>query len=278
MLRNLLVALDGSPDTDAAVDLAISWVRPRGGTLRGLGIVDAPGILRPESTPVGGTVFKQRRDEALLTDAWARVQGFQARFAMRCREAGVVHETVVEEGEPYERILHQGQFCDLILLGLHGNFHFETSDRPDNTVACVVRDCPRPVVAVPATSLVEGAVVVAYDGSIQAARSLSAFVATGLAREREVRLVCIQSDDDVALEILEPARTYMATHEIDSTVVMNSSTSLDPATALLEAAGAPDVSLLVVGAYGQPRLREFIIGSVTRTLLLQSPRALFLYH
>ena len=33
-----------------------------------------------------------------------------------------------------------------------------------------------------------------------------------------------------------------------------------------------------MGAYGEPTLREFFIGSVTRTILEQCPVPLFLFH
>ena len=36
--------------------------------------------------------------------------------------------------------------------------------------------------------------------------------------------------------------------------------------------------LLVMGAYGQPSLREFIVGSVTRTILRESPVPVFLFY
>jgi len=36
--------------------------------------------------------------------------------------------------------------------------------------------------------------------------------------------------------------------------------------------------MIVMGGYGQPVLREFFLGSVTRTLLAESPVPLFLYH
>ena len=36
------------------------------------------------------------------------------------------------------------------------------------------------------------------------------------------------------------------------------------------------IDLIVMGAYGQPRLREFILGRATRSLLMQPPAALFL--
>jgi nucleotide-binding universal stress UspA family protein len=37
-------------------------------------------------------------------------------------------------------------------------------------------------------------------------------------------------------------------------------------------------ALLVMGAYGQPVLLEFFVGSVTRTMLQASPVPLFLFH
>jgi nucleotide-binding universal stress UspA family protein len=37
-------------------------------------------------------------------------------------------------------------------------------------------------------------------------------------------------------------------------------------------------SLLVMGAYGRSTLREFFAGSMTRTMLRESPVPLFLYH
>ena len=39
-----------------------------------------------------------------------------------------------------------------------------------------------------------------------------------------------------------------------------------------------DAGLLVMGAYGQPVLREFFLGSVTRKVLEECPVPLFLYH
>ena len=48
--------------------------------------------------------------------------------------------------------------------------------------------------------------------------------------------------------------------------------------AILDQARQLDAQLLVMGAYGQPTLREFFLGSVTRTALRKSTIPLFLYH
>jgi nucleotide-binding universal stress UspA family protein len=47
---------------------------------------------------------------------------------------------------------------------------------------------------------------------------------------------------------------------------------------ILERARQLGARLLVMGVYGQPRLREFFIGSATRTVLRASTVPLFLYH
>jgi nucleotide-binding universal stress UspA family protein len=55
-------------------------------------------------------------------------------------------------------------------------------------------------------------------------------------------------------------------------------TEVAPADVLLEHIHQVQASLLVMGAYGRSTLREFFGGSVTRTMLRQSPVPLFLYH
>jgi nucleotide-binding universal stress UspA family protein len=51
-----------------------------------------------------------------------------------------------------------------------------------------------------------------------------------------------------------------------------------PADLLLQAVTNLNAEFLVLGAYGTPRLKEFFLGSVTKSLLKQSPFPLFLFH
>ena len=47
---------------------------------------------------------------------------------------------------------------------------------------------------------------------------------------------------------------------------------------ILKEAGEQNASLLVMGAYGRPALREFFLGSVTQKVLENTPVPLFLSH
>src|SRR5919108_1298465 len=189
MLQSILVGVDGSGYSTAAVELGIQWAQRSGAVLVGLGIIDAPTIYKPEPVPLGGSAYKVHHDASLLTDASHKVERFLEHCARRCAEAGVACQILQDIGLPAEQILLEAQRYDLILLGQHTFFHFETQQQPDDTLHIVLKQSPRPVVAVPAT-LPEGrAVVVAYDGSAHAARALQMFQAIELDEDREVHVV-----------------------------------------------------------------------------------------
>ena len=70
---------------------------------------------------------------------------------------------------------------------------------------------------------------------------------------------------------------FLASHGIDATPSV-AVTSRSPAESIIERVESLDAGLLVMGAYGQPVLREFFIGSVTRRLLNESPVPIFCFH
>ena len=119
--------------------------------------------------------------------------------------------------------------------------------------------------------------VVAYDGSLQAARALAAFQATGLAESRDVHIVSVDASAGTAAQNAERAKTFLEHHGVKAVSHVCESSN-PPATVILEQIGRLNAGLLVMGAYGQPLLREFFVGSVTRTLLRESPVPLLLFH
>jgi nucleotide-binding universal stress UspA family protein len=134
-LRSILVPLDGSAHSAAAVDLAIEWGRLFGARLVGVGIIDEPTILKAEPVPLGAFSYKEVRDEARLEDARSRVRQFLSKFQAQCTGSGLIAGTVEVAGHPADRILREAQRCDLVMIGRDTNFRFETQDYPDKTMA-----------------------------------------------------------------------------------------------------------------------------------------------
>lgn len=284
MLRGILVGLDTTEHGEVLAGLAIRWARRFGAALAGLAIVDEPGIRaieplgpvggRPGVNPVYYLGYENRMDEARR-----RADRLAAEFAARCASAGVAHEEIVEEGAPDELIARRVRSHDLVLLPQRSHFEFTArEDQPDDgLVRRVLKDTSRPVVVIPETPVSEGQVVVAYDGSLQADRALSAFEATGLGATGRVHIVSVADGPDEATRRAEHARHFLHLHGI-AAMAHAIASDTPPAAVVLAEARRLGAGLLVMGAYGKPVLREFFLGSSTRTLLAECPIPMFLYH
>src|SRR5262249_19008286 len=143
---------------------------------------------------LGAGAYKHARDEALLADAHRRVLQFLAEFRARCSEAGVPVEIAEDVGDPATTIMSEAQRCDVVVLARETHFPFETQDRPDATLAQVLRGSPRPVVIVPRELPAGNGVLVAYGGGRESARTLQTFQLLGLAAGDMLHVVSIHRD------------------------------------------------------------------------------------
>ncbi len=264
MLGSILIGLDSPRHAEVLVDLGIRWAKPTGATLVGLGIVDELGIRA-----IGPAFADGRRNVEQLLEG----------FAKRCAEAGAPHEEVKAVGSAHEMIEGEAQAADMILLARGAQFRFTaTGDEGEETLKKILKHTARPIVVVPARPAPAGAVVIAYDGSLQAARALAAVEATGLAGIGPVHIVGVADTSTYdATQHVERARRFLRRHGIESTPhILQPSGPL--ARQILESVHTLGAGLLVMGAYGQPVLREVFLGSLTRTVLGECPVPVFLYH
>ncbi len=284
MLRSILIGLDTAGHVDVLSELGIRWARRFGAALEGLAIVDEPGIRAIEPLgPIGGTpgvnpVYYMGYDNR-MDEYRRRAGGLTAAFAARCARADVTHQEITGVGSPPEVIAREASARDLILLPVRSHFLFTAHEEApdDGLLKRVLKDTPRPIVAVPEATPPEGPVIIAYDGSLQAERALAAFEATGLAETGAVHIVSVAAHPDEATRHAEHARQFLGLHRVQAMAhAMTSAAS--PAVVVLDQARRLGAGLLVMGAYGQPVLREFFLGSVTRSLLAECPIPMFLYH
>lgn len=276
MLRTLLVGIDASPESSGVMELAIRWAKQYDALLVGIGIVDEPGIHGPEEALVGAVYF-EKLNQSLLRDSRRLVDLLLERCAVRCAEAGVAFKPLEDVGTPYVQIVREAQRYDLILLGRQTHFRFGWDAVSDDTLPRVLAASPRPVVAVP-EKLPEGdSVLIAYDGSLQASRALAVFEASGLGRGRRINILAACEEKREAARVADVAVEFLRSHDLKAephTVSIYKSAS----EAILNMARELEAGLIVMGAYGQPVLREFFLGSVTRHVLSDCEIPLFLYH
>lgn len=277
MLRGMLLGLDGSTQSDTAVELGLAWAKRCGAVLAGLGVVDAPAICAAEPVPIGGARLKRERDEALLAQARSEVERYLDGFARRCAEARLACRRLEAVGVPAEQLVREAQRYDLILLGQRTFLHYESQWQPGDTLKAVVSHAPCPVVVASREPPVGEAVLVACDGSLQAARALHGFVHTGMCGQSELHVLAVHARREEAEERGSRAVDYLQLHQLPARLHAVES-SASPAAVILEHVERLGAALVVMGAYGRSTLHDFFLGSVTHRLLEQANVPLLLYH
>jgi nucleotide-binding universal stress UspA family protein len=128
----------------------------------------------------------------------------------------------------------------------------------------------RPVIVVPyiQTALFKlGRVMICWDGSRPAARAIAdAMPLLALAERTEVVIVADEHDEEDDLHGVGVGQ-HLARHGLDVNINRIIRGKIDVADALLSHVADSGVHLIVMGGYGHTRLREFILGGVTRSML-----------
>ena len=137
----------------------------------------------------------------------------------------------------------------------------------------------RPLIVVPPgrASFCARRVVVAWDGSAQAARAANDALPILRAAEA-VEIVSVVGEKDLAVSVAGAEfAPHLARHGVR--VSVNDLPVVDDvAEALRTEAGLFRADMLVMGAYRHSRLQEWFLGGVTQSLLARSPVPLFLAH
>jgi len=139
----------------------------------------------------------------------------------------------------------------------------------------VLADEQRPVLIAREGLKVGGVVAVAWDGGKEASRAARLAMPLLERAERGVILAAPKASS----RSFDPSKlqAYYAARGVKTEVELLPEGG-DPAPALLKGARAAGADILVAGAFGHPRLQEFIFGGTTRTLLNSDQPSLFLSH
>jgi nucleotide-binding universal stress UspA family protein len=139
----------------------------------------------------------------------------------------------------------------------------------------IVADEQRPTIVARPGLKVGGVAAVAWDGGKEASRA----VRTALPLLQKSSKVLIQSAPGATSRTFEVETlvAFLAARGVAADTEVLTATG-DPAPCLIRAANAANADILVAGAFGHPRLQEFIFGGATRGFLHAESPSLFLSH
>lgn len=277
MLKKILLVLDGSNAGSAAREYAFQLSSSTHAGMTAIGVLDTPWITAAQPEPIGGASFKLQRDEAMIEHTQEHVIHLLESFVQEAASRNIPVESVEAEGFPATEIERLSHEHDLIIIGKKTDFHFDLDEEADVTVRHVARDNPRPLLIVPENPAQGGKVLVALDASHQSSRALHMFLLLGMAMDREVEVLSIHEDEELASIIAERGVRMCALYGVKA--------SARPVRAagnrgelILKAAKDVQASLMVMGGFSHSFLKELFFGSCTKKLMEGAKIPLFLHH
>ncbi len=199
----------------------------------------------------------------------------RARIEARLKNEGIGWDWLRYDGAPAQVLFDRARLADLVVLNLASDPGYEG---PLSLVADVALNARAPVLALPTGSRaldVFGPAMVAWDGAVEAAHALRLSLPL-LRKASDVHVVTVT--DDVVDFPATDAALYLSRHGIEPALHQWPREGRATSAALIDAAAALKVSYVVMGAYGQSRLREALLGGATREMLRGSPVPLVLAH
>lgn len=240
---DLLVPVNGTPDSWCALEQAIRIARRENADIHGL-------HLLPDKPPEGFDL-----------------QAFEAEFDRRCLESGIKGKLVISEGDIVEETCKRAAAADLVVVNLSyppGNLPLE---RLNSGFRNLIARCPRPVLATPQTVSELNHALLAYDDSLKAREAL--FVAAYLAQKWLIKLhvVIAQDEQGTGERALNNAQEYLEQQGLSAAYILESG---KPAEIVLEACSAVGADFVIMGGYGLKPVLEVVLGSTVDSILQTS--------
>lgn len=276
--RTILVHLDHADRCATRVALAARLARTHGSHLVGLlptGLQD--GVIPASAIPTGATDYIAESAEYLRR----RADEIKAVFKDATAGPGPLSCEVREvDGATADAVIHHGRTSDLIILGQGDR------DHPADTVVHelaqqVMLQAGRPVLIVPFAGQFEEVpqhALVAWDGSREAAVAMRAALPL-LIRAAQVTLLTLRRPEAAAdPRLLVPETTHWLLRHGVQAAVTEDVTEIPFADALLSRTSDLGADLIVMGGYGHSRVRELMLGGVTRAVLGQMTVPVLMMH
>lgn len=279
MLR-VVACIDGSQAAPAVCDYAAWASRHMETPMMLLHVLDEERY--PAEPDLAGNIGLGSREQ-LLEDL-AELDRKRAKLALehghhlldeaqrRVSTAGI--EDVIQRqrhGGLAESLLALENQTRLLVMGLHGESSSERDTHIGSQLETVIRSMHRPILLVPDEYREPRSAMLAFDGSATAFKGVELLAGSPVLRGMPLHLVMIGPDTNDRWEQLRKAEKMLAGLGTEITLAIRAG---DVEPALHAYQEEHDLDILVMGAYGHSRIRQFLVGSTTTTMLKTADKPL----
>ncbi len=265
--RNILLHLDANPECAHRINATLDLASRLDAHVTGLAVAGITPVPFSPEMAASAQIFAEVHEHL-----YRQAEGAAQRFESTAQQQGYVQvETRVVSERELDALTLEARYADLIVIGQRD----PANGAPDSAIATpgdVVLACPRPVLVIPYIGAPAGFgkhVLIAWNGSREACRAVTD--ALPLLKLAE-RVTVMAVDPEISDQAHGPSpgedlAKFLARHDVKITVDPDYGEVDDTGSELLSRATDLGADLIVMGAYGHSRAREWVFGGVTRTIL-----------
>jgi len=264
--KTILVHVDESPQWPDRFEVAATLAADFRAHLAGICVLrrpELPGYVR--SAEIAEMIAQRARD------AEARVKAARDMLLQRLSSQGLSGECRVVEGEVEDLAAVHGRYADLLIVSQPdpGAPH---SAEAMQEIQSVIFAAGRPLLLVPYIGKAKTFgthVLVAWNASREATRAVTDALPL-LKRAGKVTVMVVRPRADAKAHGDVPGAdiaAYLARHGVKVEVSVEEGEGIEVGELMLSRVADLNVDLVVMGAYSHSRLRQWILGGATRTML-----------
>lgn len=275
MFKDLLVSLSVNGKGDAAIDYAVAFAEAFKAHATAVAFAYEPVIAMSVMGDMPSTYLDSQRqeNEAAAETARAAYDKAAARAGISA-DSHVISTGVAGAADQFGRMARRFD------LSIVRQAQEESGGAEDLLVESALFQSGRPVIVVPyihKAGLATDRIMVCWDAGRTAARALNDAMPL-LARAKTVDVVMVTGEDGKHDEVPGvDIGQHLARHGLNVEVKRIVAEG-DVQGTLLSYAADSSADMLVMGGYGHSRLREFILGGVTRKMLAAMTVPCFMSH
>lgn len=161
----------------------------------------------------------------------------------------------------------------LLVIGKQGEDSGNDLQLIGSQLESVIRTLHRPILVTPASFSVPTSVMLAFDGSDTSRKGVEMLASSPLFKGIPIHLVMVGDDNGEHRALLDSARDALVSAGFDVHIAVRSG-EVEPVLHAYQA--EHQIGLLVMGAYGHSRIRQFFVGSTTTRMIRSTTTPLLL--
>ena len=270
MIKKILLGLGGTPYTTVAIQRAVQVARHYGAAITGVTAISLDRLKGIGAEQKESAYTNMDR----LTVTRELIEEAVSLFESACSAEGIKFQIKHEMEDSFSLMISLSRYHDIMIFGLRSIFEYGISfEEPKDTLTRLISAGVRPIIAVSDKFRMIQKVLIAYDGSMESARTMKQLVQLRLWPDAKLKIVTFQSSENKAHQLLYDASEYCRAHGFH---VEHESNPGSPKDFLLPMATLWQADMIVLGNSARSLLMKRVLGETALHIIRNSDRPLFL--